>query len=173
MAASGIPHRDRSFKWHEIRFDKNSTEISWRKEIKMRKLVCAFAAGILAVALAVPVFAQTNANHANRQAMQPESTDSSSKAIITGGGASEQDLNSARYKAWDEFQGSHPQVARELMHNHRLAGSSSFVQKHPDLKQLFESNAGMQQDMMQHPGNYMARMSAGHHHHHHRNATSA
>ena len=138
----------------------------------MRKVVYALAAGTLAVAMAVPVFAQTNANPADSQATQTAAA-GGGKAIIEAGGASDADLNVARYKAWDEFQSSNPQVARDLRHNPRMAGSSTFVNRHPQLKQLFESNAGMQQDMMHNPGNYMARMSEGHHHHAHHAKTSS
>lgn len=138
----------------------------------MRKFVYTIAAGTLAVAMAVPVFAQTNANPADSRATQTASA-GSGKAIIEAGGASDADLNVARYKAWDEFQSSHPELAREMMHNHRLVGSSAFLNRHPELKQLFEANAGMQQDMMRHPGNYLVRMSEGHHHHaHHAKAAS-
>jgi len=137
----------------------------------MRKIVCAFVAAALAVAMAVPVFAQTAPD--SDQAPQMAAA-KSGNAIIESGGASNTDLNLERYKAWDEFQSSHPEVARELRHNPRLAGSSEFLNKHTELKQLFESNAGMQQDMMHNPGNYVARMSSAHHRHHHRHAgTSA
>jgi hypothetical protein len=134
----------------------------------MRRFVYAFAAGALAVAIAIPVFAQTDVNSAG-QPTQTAAAAGNGNAIIEAGGASDADLNVARYKAWDEFQSSHPEVARELKHNPRLAGSSEFVSRHPELKQLFESNAGMQRDMMRNPGNYLARMSsASHPHRHHR-----
>ncbi len=137
----------------------------------MRKLFYALAAGTLAAAMAVPVFAQTNPNPADSQATQTPGA-GGGKAIIEAGGASDADLNVARYKAWDEFQSSNPEVARELRHNPRMAGSSAFVNRHPQLKQLFESNAGMQEDMMHNPGNYVARMSEGHHRHHHHSGTA-
>jgi hypothetical protein len=98
--------------------------------------------------------------------MQSAAAGGGGNVIIESGGAPDTDLNVARYKAWDDFQSSHPEVARELRHNHRLAASAEFVNRHPELKQLFESNAGMQQDMLRNPGNYLARMSATHHRHH-------
>ena len=140
----------------------------------MRKFVYTFAAGALAVAMAAPVFAQTSGVSADSQATQTASA-GEGKAIIEAGGASDADLNIARYKAWDEFQSSHPEVARELRHNPRMAGSAAFLNRHSELKELFESNAGMQKDMMHNPGNYMARMSSmsGHHRHaHHAKTTS-
>jgi hypothetical protein len=137
----------------------------------MRKFFYAFAAGTLAAALAVPVFAQMNSNSADSQSPQMASA-KSGNTIVEAGGASDADLNMARYRAWDEFESSHPEVARELRHNPRMARSSAFVNRHPELKQLFESNAGMQEDMMRNPGNYMARMSAGHHHQHHHGASA-
>jgi hypothetical protein len=57
-----------------------------------------------------------------------------------------------------------------------MAGNPAFVNRHPELKQLFESNAGMQEDMMHNPGNYMARMtrmSEGHHRHVHHAGTAS
>ena len=87
---------------------------------------------------------------------------------ITAGGASDADLNIARYKAWDDFQSSNPELARQMRHNPRLIRSQSFVGHHAQLKQLFEANSGMQQDMERNPGNYMARMSASHRHHRNR-----
>jgi hypothetical protein len=137
----------------------------------MRKFICAFAAGTLAAMMAAPVFAQTNSDPAANQPTQMASAHSGN-AIIEAGGASDADLNLSRYKAWDDFQSSHPDVARELSHNPRLAGSSNFINRHPELKQLFESNAGMQRDMMRNPGNYVARMSATRHHHHHRGGSA-
>jgi hypothetical protein len=47
-----------------------------------------------------------------------------------------------------------------------LSGSSAFLSRHPELRQLFESNAGMQQDMLHNPGNYLAKKAAKHHHRH-------
>jgi hypothetical protein len=144
----------------------------------MRKFVYAFAAGTLAAAMAVPVFAQTNSNPAQMNSNEANGQPSqmaaakSGNAIIEAGGASDADLNMARYKAWDDFESSHPDIARELRHNPRMIRSSAFVNKHPDLKQLFESNAGMKEDMMRNPGNYMARMSAGHHRLHHHGASA-
>jgi len=141
----------------------------------MRRFVYAFAAGTLALAMAVPVFAQTDANPANGQANQMASV-KSGNTIIEGGGAPDADFNVARYKAWDEFRSSHPEVVRDLTHNPRLAGSSSFVNRHPELKQLFESNAGLQQDMLRHPGNYVVPTMAARewtHHHHHNAKTKA
>ncbi len=136
----------------------------------MRRFVYAFAAGALAVAIAVPVFAQSDAGSPATQTAAA----SSGNTIIEAGGASDSDLNMARYKAWDDFQNSHPEVARELKHNPRLARSSEFVSRHPELKELFESNAGMEEDMIRNPGNYLARMSsAGRHRHHHHHGHAA
>ncbi len=137
----------------------------------MGRFFYALAAGGLAVAMAVPVFAQSDANPASGQAMQSAAA-SGGNAIIESGGAPDADFNVVRYKAWDEFQSSHPEVARELRHNHRLAASAEFVNRHPELKQLFESNAGMQQDMLRNPGNYLARMSATRHRHHREHKTT-
>ncbi len=139
----------------------------------MRRFVYAFAAGALALAIAVPVFAQSDVNSANNSPTQTAAA-SGGNIIIEAGGASDADLNMARYKAWDDFQKIHPEVARELKHNPRLARSSEFVSHHPELKQLFESNAGMEEDMIRNPGNYLARMSsAGRHHHHHHHTHAA
>ena len=132
----------------------------------MRKILYIFAAGTLAAVMAAPVFAQTDSGAAGSQAMQAPS-EGGGKTVIEAGGASTADLNAARYKAWDEFQTSHPNIARELRHNPRLVRKSSFVDRHAELKELFESNAGMRQDMMRNPGNYLARMSSKRHHHHH------
>jgi hypothetical protein len=131
----------------------------------MRKVLYAFAAGTLAAAMTlpvVPVFAQANPAGNDSQMAAAHS----GNATIESGGASDADLNSARYKAWDDFAGAHPDVARELGRNPRMARNQSYLNKHQDLKQLFESNAGMQEDMIHNPGNYMARMSASHRHHH-------
>jgi hypothetical protein len=135
----------------------------------MRRFFYALAAGGLAVAMATPVLAQTDAVSAGHQATQTAAA-TDGNVIVESGGAPDTDLNVARYKAWDEFQSSYPQVARALRRNHRLAGSREFVNRHPELKQLFESNAGLQQDMLRNPGNYLARMSATHHrrHRHHK-----
>jgi hypothetical protein len=171
MVVAEISRPDGAGNWHWIRIVELRRGEIPRKEVKMRKFVYAFAAGALAAAMAVPVFAQTNPNADDSQPTQMAAA-KSGNAIIEAGGASDADLNVARYKAWDEFQSSHPEVARELKHNPRLTRSPEFLNKHPELKQLFESNAGMQEDMIHNPGNYMARMSwAGHHHHHHHGST--
>jgi hypothetical protein len=86
-----------------------------------------------------------------------EAVMSSRGVIIEAGGASDADLDFERYRAWDEFQSSYPSVAPQLRHNPRLAGSSEFVNRHPELEQLFESNEALQQDMLSNPGDYLAR----------------
>ena len=130
----------------------------------MRRIVYAFAAGTLTALLAAPVLAQSNAQSSDdRMASSGSVTDGNT--TIEAGGASDADLNIARYKAWDDFQSSNPDLARELRHNPRLIRSQSFVDHHAELKQLFEANSGMRQDMEHNPGNYLARMSASHRHH--------
>lgn len=130
----------------------------------MRRIAYAFVAGTLTALLAAPVLAQSNAPSSDSR-MASSGSVTEGNTTITAGGASDADLNAARYKAWDDFQSSNPQLAREMKHNPRLMHSQSFVDHHAPLKQLFEANSGMQQDMERNPGNYMARMSASHRHH--------
>jgi hypothetical protein len=114
--------------------------------------------------------AQPNAPmNAGGSGMAASGAGTSGKAMIESGGASDSDLNKARYDAWDQFRSSNPKIASELKRNPRLAGNAAFVDKHPELKQLFDANAGMQEDMQRNPGNYVAgaKYSAHHRHHHH------
>jgi hypothetical protein len=114
--------------------------------------------------LAAPVLAQSNDN---RIANAGSGSVTVGNTTISSAGAPDADLNMARYKAWDDFQSSNHNLAREIKHNPKLVRNASFVDKHAQLKQLFEANAGMQQDMEQNPGNYTARMMPGRHHHNH------
>ncbi len=168
----------------------------------MRRIVYSLAAGTFAVILAAPVFAQTTAQPANPMAasgagqteaqpnspmaaggagqteeqpnspMAPSGSAASGNTTIQSAGASSADLNAARYSAWDQFRSANPKIAGELKRNPKLAGNSAFVDRNPQLKQLFEANAGMQEDMQRNPGNYLAgaRYSAKHRHHHHHHA---
>ncbi len=137
----------------------------------MRRFVYALAAGTLAVVIAAPAFAQSSAS--SRMASSGSVT--MGNTTIEAGGASDADLNVSRYKAWDEFRSANPGVVRELKHNPKMAGNAGFVDRHPELKQLFDANAGMQEDMERNPGNYMAgasySMMSRHHHHHHKAAS--
>ncbi len=128
----------------------------------MRGVIYAFAVGTLAVSLAAPVLAQSNDT-----SMASSGSVTVGNATISSGGATDADLNVARYKAWDDFQSSNPGLAREIKHNPKLVRNARFVDKHAQLKQLFEANSGMRQDMEHNPGNYMAWMSGRHHHNHH------
>jgi hypothetical protein len=134
----------------------------------MRRVIYAFAIGTLAASLAAPVLAQSNDTR-----MASSGSVTIGNTTIAAGGATDADLNVARYKAWDDFRSSNPDLAREIKHNPKLVRNASFVDKHAELKQLFEANAGMQQDMERNPGNYMApgnsmaQMSGRHHHNHH------
>ena len=136
----------------------------------MRRIVYALAAGALAVAIAAPVFAQNAGEPTSRMASSGSVT--TGNTTIEAGGASTADLNAARYNAWDQFRSANPKVASELKRNPKLAGDSAFVDRNPQLKQLFDANAGMQEDMQRNPGNYLAgaRYSAKHRHHHHHHA---
>jgi hypothetical protein len=134
----------------------------------MRRFFYALAIGTLAMAMSTPVFAQSATG--SNSGMTNNTMASSGSATVESGGASMSDLNVSRYKAWDEFRTSNPKVVSELRHNPRLAGNEHFVNEHPTLKQLFESNSGLQQDIEHNPGNYMARAynhrGMTHHHHH-------
>jgi hypothetical protein len=131
----------------------------------MRNLFYVFAAGVLTAAMSVPVLAQVNSNQATQPTQMAAAR--TGKVIIESGGASDSDLNLARYKAWDEFRSSHPEIVRELNRNPRRAVSAAFVNQHPALKQFFEANAGLQKDLIRHPGNYLAHMSASRERHRH------
>ncbi len=135
----------------------------------MRRFVYALAAGTLAVVIAAPAFAQSSDSS---RMMASSGSVTVGNTTIEAGGAGDADLNVARYKAWDEFRSANPGVVRELRHNPKLAGNASFVDRHAELKQLFDANAGMQEDMEHNPGNYMAgakySMMSRHHHHHHK-----
>jgi hypothetical protein len=76
--------------------------------------------------------------------------------IIETGGASQADLDLALYAAWDEFQANHPAVANNLRRNPRLAGSSEYLDRNPELQELFTSNPELHQDLLENPGNYLA-----------------
>ena len=128
----------------------------------MRRIIYAFAVGTLAVSLAAPVLAQS---HDSGMASSGSATDGNN--TTAAGAATYADLDMARYKAWDDFESSNRDLAREIKHNPKLVRNVRFVDKHAQLKQLFEANAGMQKDMEQNPGNYMASMSRRHHHNHH------
>jgi hypothetical protein len=140
-------------------------EFSGRRTYKVRRLFYVVAAGVLTGAMSVPVLAQTNSNPATQPTQMAAAK--TGKVIIESGGASDSDLNLARYKAWDEFRNSHPEIVRELNRNPHRAGSEAFVNQHPALKQLFEANAGLQKDIIRHPGNYLAHMSASRERHRH------
>jgi hypothetical protein len=135
----------------------------------MRKFLYALAIGTLAAAISTPVFAQSASDNSG---MAPAGSVTEGNTTISSGGAPDADFNVARYKAWDEFRSSNPGIVAELRHNPRLANNEGFVNKHPQLKQLFAANSGMQEDLMHNPGNYLARSygrgySMNHHHHHH------
>ena len=104
--------------------------------------------------------------------MAPSGSGTTGTTTMESGGASTADLNAARYNAWDQFRSANPKIASELKHNPKLAANPAFVDRNPQLKQLFEANAGMQEDMQRNPGNYLAgaRYSAKHRHHHHHHA---
>jgi len=115
---------------------------------------------------------QAQPNNAMAAPMAPSRSETMGNTTMESGGASTADLNAARYKAWDEFREANPKVASELKRSPKLAGDSAFIDRNPQLKQLFEANAGMQEDMQRNPGNYLAgaRYSAKHRHHHHHHA---
>jgi len=124
----------------------------------VRRLFYAFAAAVLTAAISVPALAQANSSHTNQPTRMAAAK--TGEVITKSGNAIDSDLNLARYKAWDEFRSSHPQIVRELDRNPRRVRSAAFVNQHPALKQLFAANAGLQEDMIRHPGNYLAHMSA-------------
>jgi hypothetical protein len=148
-------------------FLAHSSTVQGRRP-QMRKLFYAFAVGTLAGAMAIPAFALAGASNANSHSMQMASV-KTGNTIIEAGGASNADLNVARYKAWDEFRDNHPDVVHELRHNPRMAGNQGFLKRHRDLAQLFDSNPGLQKSMLRHPGNYIVPVMA----YHHRNARAA
>jgi hypothetical protein len=140
----------------------------------MRRFVYALTAGALAVVIAAPAFAQSS----DSSRMASSGSVTVGNTTIEAGGAGNADLNVARYKAWDEFRSANPGIVRELRHNPKMAGNAGFVDRHPELKQLFDANAGMQEDMERNPGNYMAgakyskySMMSSHHRHHHKAAS--
>jgi hypothetical protein len=117
----------------------------------MRKMLYTFWVIVFTALMAIPVFAEST----GAQTTTAEAVTSSRTVIIEAGGASDADLDLERYGAW-EFRSSYPSVAAELRRNPRLAGSFEFVNRHPELEQLFESNAGLQQDILSNPCNYLA-----------------
>jgi hypothetical protein len=132
----------------------------------MRRILYGLAAASLAALIATPVLAQSRTEMASAGATGMHSV-TVGNTIIEGGGASTADLNVARYQAWDQLRRNNPGIANQLRHNPKLAGNEAWVSRHPKLKEVFEANAGMQQDMLQHPGNYVVERSAMSHHRHH------
>jgi hypothetical protein len=140
--------RDRERGWHRIRIFHLASGVTYRrKEIDMRPILYTLAATALVAFMATPILA-----HANETGMHSVTV---GNTTIEGGGGSTADLNVARYQAWDQFRSSHPRIVREIRHHPRIVGSEAFVNRHPQLKQLFEAHEGMQQDMLRHPGNYV------------------
>lgn len=134
----------------------------------MRRVIYAFAAGTFAALLAAPVLAQSNPQSSDHPMMASTGSVTEGNTTIEAGGASNADLNMARYKAWDDFQNSHPGLVRELRHNPKLLRDQSFINRHSQLKDLFQANSGMREDMERNPGNYLARSTGTHRRSHHR-----
>lgn len=124
--------------------------------------------------MAAPVFAQTNEG-----ATTSAPAVSTGNAVIVAGGADPSDIPMQRYKAWDEFQLSHPEIAKELSRKPELINSSRYLANYPDLKEFFNAHPDIRQDMASNPDNYLAvvpgaeaRLHAGHHRHRAMNSAS-
>src|ERR1700732_4568815 len=66
------------------------------------------------------------------------------------------DLNLAELRAFDQVAASNPRMARRLAANPLLANSSSFLDKWPELKEFFAKFPGSKERFLDDPGNYLA-----------------
>jgi hypothetical protein len=116
----------------------------------MPKIISVLIAVTIMGVIPAPVFAQTDEG-----ATMSAPAVSIGNTVIEAGGASPADLPMQRYKAWDEFQASHPKIARELRRRPELINSSRFLASHPDLKEFFDAHPDIREDMASNPGNYV------------------
>ena len=74
------------------------------------------------------------------------------------------DLNLAELRAFDQVAASNPRMARRLAANPLLANSSSFLDKWPELKDFFAKFPGSKERFLDDPGNYLVgvHMHKGH-----------
>jgi hypothetical protein len=108
---------------------------------------------MIGAVVAAPVSAQSG-NNVNGSGQNLAAL-SSSNTVIEAGGATNDDLPLDQYKAWDEFQAEHPQLAEAVSHNPRLIDSQPFLVHHPPLKEFLESHTEIWQNMKRNPGNYL------------------
>ena len=134
----------------------------------MPKIIFVLIAVTVVSVMAAPAFAQTDEG-----ATMSAPAVSTGNTVIEAGGAPPIDIPMQRYKAWDEFQTSHPEIARDLSRRPELINSSKYLARHPDLKEFFEAHPDIRADMAQNPGDYVAlapgaeeRLHASYHRHH-------
>ena len=58
---------------------------------------------------------------------------------------------------FDKFLKSHPAIKNDLASSPQLANDSSYLSKHPELKEYLEANAGVKAELQTDPANFMYR----------------
>jgi len=64
-------------------------------------------------------------------------------------------LPSARYQAFDQFAGEHPEITTALARNPRLIENDSFINSHPALADFLRTHPDVEGDFAKNPGNYV------------------
>jgi hypothetical protein len=74
---------------------------------------------------------------------------------IVVAGATNDDLNIDRYKAFDQFASEHRGVAQRLCKKPSLVDSQKFLGEHPELAQFMNQHQDWRADFEMNPGNYL------------------
>ncbi|MGH7915468.1 MAG: hypothetical protein ACREPW_12605, partial [Candidatus Binataceae bacterium] len=116
-----------------------------RQEVmNMRRALSLTVALLLAGGLSAPAFAQA----------EPQVT-------ITHE-MTNQDLDMAELRAFDQVATSNPKMARRLAANPHLANNDSFLRRWRDLNNFFAKYPGSKERFLEDPGNYLAEVHMHH-----------
>ncbi len=112
--------------------------------------------------LVLIIFAVTLMVAGTRVAVAIAQEEASNNAVVHSGNtyiifknASNSDLPSARYQAFDQFAAENPQIVKQLAHNPRLIEDESFIRHHPALADFLRTHSDMASDFAENPGNYV------------------
>jgi hypothetical protein len=77
------------------------------------------------------------------------------KVEIASGGATQTDLHLNRFREFDSFMRSHPEVARDINRQPMLIRSTEFRSSHPQWATFLRQHPAIKADIETNPGNYV------------------
>jgi hypothetical protein len=122
----------------------------------MRRSFSVLAVILLSAGLAVWGFAQTPAPAPTSAGGPVLGSFTNGNTTVVFEAANPADIDSRPLMIWDDFAAEHPSIARALAYKPSLMDDPGYLNKHPELNDLFQAHPEVRDAMAADPGNFAA-----------------